>query len=318
MTTTPDGIIGHASPDSRSIRLESFKVHEGPTNFTQHELSRAFPAMSAEEFDGLKESIRKNGIQQPIVLLGNEVIDGWHRYTAGKACFMRIPTVELGDVDPVAYVVAANAKRRNLSSSQLAFAVTEANKWTPSGRPSTHVDEKWTPGVHLNKTNAELAALAEVSVSTIKQAKSVQTHASPEVQAAVKAGTMSAKAAAATVKPQKTVTPKPAPAPVVEEEPAFDPADYELSELRETVRVLADENNSLKDQLAAGQMAGTDDEKKAVLEIIAELRKTVSNLEIEVDAIRNSRDKYQRDNADMKTQLSMQRRQLAKLQQVPA
>jgi hypothetical protein len=115
--TCVDGIAARVSDDFRAVRADSFLILDDSSNLTQHPLSAVFPAMSDEEFDGLKESIKKHGIQHPIVLMGKEVVDGWHRFKAGKACFMRIPTVQLGDVDPVAFVVAANAKRRHLTPS---------------------------------------------------------------------------------------------------------------------------------------------------------------------------------------------------------
>ncbi len=48
----------------------------------QHPLSAAFPAMDADDFQSLKDSIENIGVQNPITLYDGMVIDGWHRYTA--------------------------------------------------------------------------------------------------------------------------------------------------------------------------------------------------------------------------------------------
>lgn len=76
------------------------------TALTQHPLSAAFPAMLAEEFQGLRDSINNCGVLNPITLLDGMVLDGWHRYTAAQSLGMACPTVELDDTDPQDFVMA--------------------------------------------------------------------------------------------------------------------------------------------------------------------------------------------------------------------
>jgi hypothetical protein len=59
-------------------------------------------------------------------------------------------------------------------------------------------------------TNAQMAVASGVSERTISDAKVVAAKATPEVNAAVKAGEMSVKEAAATTKPAKPTKAKPA------------------------------------------------------------------------------------------------------------
>ena len=124
----------------------------------------------------------------------------------------------------------------------------------------------------MNKTNAELASIAGVSVPTISQAKAVQTQAAPAVQAAVKAGTVSLKDAAAVAKlpaadqeaiaaagpeairkaakaPKKTKADDTPP-------PAGDSAD-EVAELR---RQLAEKDEQIDSLAASLEEAITDNE----------------------------------------------------------
>ena len=284
-------IITNEKRDFRIIRAESITILEGKSNLTQHPLSAAFPKMPDDEFESLKGSIKAIGIQHPIVIFEDMVLDGWHRYCAGKACFMRIPTVQLGDVDPIDFVIAANEKRRHLTPSQITAAVVAVHAWYPSGAnrlASTTVQ----PGCTVSKTNAELANIAGVSTEMIRQAKVVQQHASPEVKAAVKSGKISLKSAAATTMRQKRNTPssskktqKAAP-DCVDDEPKLDPNQQEIAELREIVRELTKENDALKDRLAIGLMTGTEEEKASALVTITDLRKTISKLEIELDSFR--------------------------------
>lgn len=168
----------------------------------QHPLSSAFPAMSADEFNALKDSITNIGVQDPITLYEGMVIDGWHRYTAANEVGVQCPTAELGDVDPQTFVIAKNKARRHITQSQIAAAVVSVYGWKPAHR------EKVAPGATLTKTNAELAELAGTSVRTIRQAKAVESKATPAVKEAVKAGVMSVKAAAETVSPPKVEEPE--------------------------------------------------------------------------------------------------------------
>lgn len=102
--------------------------------------------------------------------------------------------------------------------------------------------------------------------------------------------------------------PKPAPAPVI------DPAIVEkLGEAQEAVSVLSEENDRLNDRLAIESMEASDEEKRAATETIAELRAKVKTLESELSAVKASRDGYMRENAQLKKQVVMQRKQLDKV-----
>ena len=163
----------------------------------QHPLSAAFPAMQADEYQALLDSIINIGVQNPITLFEGMVLDGWHRYTAANEAGMQCPTVDLGDVDPRDFVLAQNKARRNLTASQRAAAVTSVYGWAPA-----HREKKVEPSSTLSKTNAELATIAGVSTKTIQQAKVAHKAGLTD---AVKAGAITVKEAAqiATGKPAK-------------------------------------------------------------------------------------------------------------------
>lgn len=158
----------------------------------QHPLSAAFPAMDAEAFAALKESVQKVGVQNAVVLFEGKVLDGWHRYTAAQQTGTPCPAVHLdADADPKDFVIAQNERRRHLTASQIAAAVVAVHAWAPTGRPNSQGEENRKPTFHFPKTNGELADIAGVSIQTIKQAKAVQTQAAPGIQEAVKTGAVS-------------------------------------------------------------------------------------------------------------------------------
>lgn len=137
-------------------------------NYTQHPLSAAFPSMSAEDFQSLKDDIEVNGQREPVMIFENMVLDGWHRY---RAC------IELGikptqfnfpvNDDPVVFVESVNLHRRHLTASQRAIAIVATRAWHPAHRPNK-VEATST----LSK-NSDLSKAAQVTPRTITDAKAV-------------------------------------------------------------------------------------------------------------------------------------------------
>jgi hypothetical protein len=179
--------------------------------YVQHPLSAAFPAMSAEDFQALTDSIDNIGIQNPITLFEGMVIDGWHRYSAALRLGMDCPTVELGDVDPREFVMAQNKARRHTTQAQLAMATTAVYAWRPVGNPAfsqLHTEcaiagesgTGRTLNVQAQKSTAQMAEIAGVHRNTIVQAQTVTAQAAPAVVAAVKSGELGLPKAAAIAK----------------------------------------------------------------------------------------------------------------------
>lgn len=263
----------------------------------QHPLSAAFPAMPEDQFEALKDSISNIGVQDPITVYEGMVLDGWHRYTAAEEVGAQCPSIELGDVDPQAFVIAKNKARRHISMSQIAAAVVAVYQWRAAGRNPA-------PGAGLEKTTQQLADMAGVSARTINQAKVVEAKGAPTVKAAVKAGTMSVKKAAETVNPPK--------APAADD----DAHEDEMSEAAHTIATLADELEVLRARLAVALMEGTEEEKQEAAQIIAELTAQVKTLEAELRAMRISRDTFQRENRELMKQLGMNAKELKRLRAV--
>jgi len=286
------------------MRMSSTNQSIDMTALAQHPLSAAWPAMQADEYQSLKDSIEVIGVQNPITLFESMVIDGWHRYTAATELGMSCPSKLLGEVDPVDFVKSQNDARRHITGSQKAAAIVAIYAWKPA-----HREIKGEPGSHLSKSNAELAAIAGVSDKTIKQAKAVQANATPEVKAAVKAGTMSVKKAAETVKPEKPKTAPVAPTPVV----APEPAPEEINEDKEAIAILSEENDRLNDRLAVAAMDATDEERASAATTIEELRQENKMLHAMNKQLTISRDSFQNQAAELQKQINRQRREIDKL-----
>lgn len=274
----------------------------------QHPLSAAFPAMSDEEFTALCDDIEDHGQREPIVIHEDMVLDGWHRYSACLELGRTPQTVPFGDDDPVKYVLSRNLHRRHLTASQRAMAVISCNQWAPANRPKN----KQAPGASLLKTNKDLAQEAGTGVRTVVDAK---TALKAGIGDAVTQGVMTAKQAAQVVRgtPEKPATP-PKSKPKAQPAPAIDPSLVaKLEDTQQAVAILAEDNDRLSDRLAVAAMDATDEERAAAAETIRELRAKVRTLEIELDAVKSSRDSLMRENNELKSQCARQRKQLDKL-----
>lgn len=138
-------------------------VYNKRTKYVRHELSTVFGDMPADELKELAADIKANGQQQPIIVTGNEIVDGWHRY---NACMQagREPVMEEYDEEidgPLeAFVLSANLFRRQMTGEQRAQLAAAAMGYKAGkGRGSRK-------GVSL----AQVAAAAKVSQSTAKRA----------------------------------------------------------------------------------------------------------------------------------------------------
>lgn len=265
----------------------------------QHPLSAAFPAMSADDFQALKDDIENNGQREPVTLLDGMVLDGWHRY---QAC------VQLGikpqqftfdkDKDPVAFVLSENLHRRHLTPSQRAAAVVACSEYgshggnrkgqkdqgakLPLDRPAAKVDE--------------LAKAAQVAPRLIKDAAVAKKGGLLDE---VKDGTISASKAAEIVRGKPSQKPVKASKRELPQAAESDPTD-DLAEAQHTITDLATENEQLRDRIAVEAMEASEEEKTQAAETIRELRSLVKTLEAELSAVKVSRDTYMREATEAK------------------
>ena len=280
--------------------------------YQQHPLSAAFPAMSTEDFQGLKDSIENIGVQNPITIFEGMVVDGWNRYKAANELGMDCPSKELDAwIDPVAFVRAQNKDRRHLPLSAWALIEVSLREWKPSHRP-----DKGELSSPLQASNQEMADAVGVTKRTIQQAKAVQSNATPEVIAAVKSGEIGLPKAAAIAKLPKEEqaaaihkpAPKPAPA-VVEPEIEAPPEYTELDAAHDQI-------SDLQAELVVARMGDIpEEEKQQAAGLIAELHAEIKTLNATLAAVTLSRDTLMEERAQMVRQMKSQRNQIEKLSQ---
>lgn len=300
----------------------------------QHPLSVAFPAMDADDFQSLKDSIENIGVQNPITLYDGMVIDGWHRYTIATELGMECRTVDLGEVDPRDFVLAQNRARRHITQAQLVACASAVYQWRSVGRPVSAA-EKWDLKDKSGNTalSAELKTVSSqdiaektgASLRTVEQFRQVERKGAPEVIAAVRAGDIGlTKAAAISKLPKEEQVaaiakpmPKAAPEPsLIQAPPAVPEASEDYTDLdaaRDQISELQIELARLSDRLAIECYDVSEEAKTDASRIITELRAEVQSLNAQLAAVTLSRDTYMEENAQMKAQMKMQRREIENL-----
>lgn len=264
-----------------------------------HPLCTLFPRVVGAEFDALVADIRSNGLRQSIVLHGDMILDGGNRYRACIEAGVE-PHFEYYEGDSiVAFVLSANLHRRHLSPGQQAAIVSSAQDWATAqtvGRPNSAT-------LHDFSTAEKRAAESGASLRTQKMADKV-AKADPELAKKVAHGEVTLPKAVQQIE-QKPAKAKPEPIPEL--------VNHDLDEAQKTILELAEENEHLRDRLAVEQMDASEEAKSEAANTIADLRAQIKTLEAELDAVKSSRDGFQRENAELKKQVLMQQRQLKKL-----
>ena len=115
------------------------------TSLTAHPLAEFWPILP-DVLEEVTESIRENGLRQPVVLdVDGQIIDGRTRYAACQALGIEPETVVYEGRDVLEYIRDANGNRRHVSTG--ARAMITAQMMVAAGRRK---DGKWQYGSQAN------------------------------------------------------------------------------------------------------------------------------------------------------------------------
>ncbi len=87
-----------------------------------HPAANLLPMQTKEDYEPMKEDIRRNGQRDPIEILNDKILDGRNRYKACRELGIPIKAinVDIPEDKSEAYVYSRNLHRRHLSKGQLA------------------------------------------------------------------------------------------------------------------------------------------------------------------------------------------------------
>lgn len=136
-----------------------------------HELASIFPLMAGNDYTELVESIRVNGLREPIYRYEGKILDGRNRYLACKESDTAPIYIEYTGNDPIKFVIDLNLHRRHLDNKQrsiVAAKLADMGVGNPANSPNSVSQEK-------------AAQLMNVSDRSLRTGKQVQ-EASPELR----------------------------------------------------------------------------------------------------------------------------------------
>lgn len=166
-----------------AVRFESCPE----TGVKFHEYANLFPMLDGQAYRDFVEDIRANGVHEPIVKMGECILDGRNRYVAARECGIEYPVTDYEGDDPLAFVISLNLKRRHLNESQRSMVAAKLAKLPPH-RPA-----------ESNSANLRTSSAAEmlnVSERSVETARKVERTGAPELVSAVEHGEVSVSAAA--------------------------------------------------------------------------------------------------------------------------
>ena len=175
------------------MKLEEIMT-SSKTLYVVSSLVRIFPEKPEPEYGALKESIRRLGLLDPILMWRGTVVDGYHRL---RAC------LELGfeprfdvlsaDADPLEIVVGRMGTQRHLNETARAAAAVRAMGKPKPGRPKgSRKNRANLRGFRTRRWAAKNFRVSERLITTMLKIMDPQSGAVPEVRRALSMGLISA------------------------------------------------------------------------------------------------------------------------------
>ena len=97
-----------------------------------HPLANIFPLIEGQEFKELVDSIKTNGLREPIVTYEHMILDGRNRARACEVAGVDPRFVPFEDDDPAAFVIDANLHRRHVTTEQKRELIAKVLKAQPA------------------------------------------------------------------------------------------------------------------------------------------------------------------------------------------
>ena len=111
--------------------------------YKPHPAADCFPLLTGTRYQDLVDDVRHNGLVQPVLVLGDYVLDGRNRLLAAdEVGLSTVPVRELpADTDAVAFVASLNIHRRHLTATQRSASAARLLKLSHAAFRDNHPDE---------------------------------------------------------------------------------------------------------------------------------------------------------------------------------
>lgn len=172
-----------------------------PTTLEPHPYAELFPPMTPAELAELGADIAARGLDEPIVLYQGKILDGRNRLKAlpekpdlaqvAAGAHPQFREFKGSDAEALAFVVARNLHRRQLSESQRAIIAVRIAELRPGGRPKKAAGKTATTVAVLKPSLKQAAKSMAVSTKSAQRASKVIEKGIPAVAEAVESGKVS-------------------------------------------------------------------------------------------------------------------------------
>lgn len=210
--------------------------------------------------------------------------DGFHRVAAMKSNGQLEIEVEVkeGSVrDAKLFAIGANNLHgRNMSFDEIRNNIIEMLK-----------DEEW--GQWSDERIAKAVNVSRITVYRIRKSLESKGEVQPKKSTKYVDKQGNENTMAINRKPETEKEEEP------EEEEELSPEEIEQMQMPDTIATLTEENQKLKEQVALGLFEGNEFEKLDIEQMLAELKEKNRILELENKTLRESRDAYQYENAQL-------------------
>ena len=205
------------------------------------------PELTADELKQLEQNILSEGVRDPLVLWGDTLIDGHHRYEIAQRHGLKFQTVQRefeSEADAQQWIILNQFGRRNLSAYDRSILALKLKPMLAAEAKKRQGKRNIPPKSAGSEVRDQLAKAANVSHDTIAKVEKIEAQGTPELKERVKRGELSINKAWQEIRQTKQQEPKPVKEPVQTNKPDRKRAciaDY-LSEGREnavTARYLA-------------------------------------------------------------------------------
>jgi len=229
------------------------------------------------------EKMQRGEIFPPCVVISdgkkNYLVDGFHRYFAARK--IKSPSLDCNITEGT----LQQAKERSWAAN------------SDHGLPRTRDDKRKcvlsaiADDAHRGKSDREIAALCKVSHTFVQNVRKELKEVAENIS-----------------QPPVAVEQEVATLPPEDEE-----GDVFQEEMEATIELLKAENEALSDKLAVASMDADDLDKAMAESTIKDLRAQIRVLEIELKTVTESRDSFQRENAQLMKQVNSLTNKLKKL-----
>lgn len=230
------------------------------------------------------------------------LVDGWHRALAIKE--IEKTTIEC---------IVTEGTWRDAKWASLAANNNHGLRPSPADKRKKIVncleDEEWSK--YSDTLIAEHCGCSRKLVITVRNEGNVKK---PDVVLAKRAGKIVEKNISQSQnKKKKSDSEKPAK-PAAAPKKVQDSEEEKYDARDDVIHDLKAVNTSLSDRLAIAAFDASDEDKQLADQTIKELREQVRQLEIELVAVKSSRDGYQKENSEMKKQILAMQKKLKSLE----